>query len=128
MSRREYYCSVDEYATQIRDWGIFSKEVRAHRGQLPLDPNVVFNFARVAAVWERLRWDMHTKSTTPGDRNRLDELTDQLQTLATQLGLGKVDPDGFLPGDPSVYLANNRVSGLDPWWMHCSYDPKGNEK
>jgi hypothetical protein len=125
MSKREYYCTVDEYAAQIRNWAKFDKEVREHRGQPPADPNVVFNYARVAAVWERLRWDMHTKGASPGDRNRFDELTVKLQELATALGLGKVDPDGFLPGNPVVYLAGRGPKNeLEPWYEHCMYDTR----
>ncbi|MGH3556640.1 hypothetical protein [Mycobacterium sp.] len=117
--------SVAEYAAQIRDWAIFDKEYRQHNGEPPVDPNVVFDFSRVAAVWERLRWDMHTKGASPGDRNRLNELTDKLQRLATQLGLGKVDPDSFLPGDPARLLAQGPGNTIEPWFEHCMYAPRG---
>ena len=120
-----YYMTVGEYTEVIRDWAQFDKEYRRHQGLSPADPNVVFNFARVAAVWERLRYDMHTKGASPGDRNRLDELTEKLQGLATQLGLkGKVDPDKWLPGDPGVYLAMRQNNRIDPWHMHSMYAPK----
>jgi hypothetical protein len=119
----KYYVTVEQYASQIRDWAIFDKELRQHRGLPPIDPNVVFNFSRVAAVWERLRWDIHSRGASPGDRYRLDELTDTLQGLATQLGLGRVDRDDFLPGDPSVYLANGPGNTIEPWFQHCMYDP-----
>jgi hypothetical protein len=124
----DYHVTVDQRAAQIRDWAVFDKEVRRHQGKPPVDPNVVFNFSRVAAVFERLRWDVHTRDASPGDRNRLEELTDTLQTVATQLGLGRVDPDDFLPGDPAVLLAGRRDNTLDPWFAHCMYDPKGHPR
>jgi hypothetical protein len=120
----DYGCTVGEYTAQIRNWAIFDKAFRRDEGWPPVDPNVVFNFARVAATWERLRYDMHSKDASPGDRGRLDELTEKLQVLATQLGLGTVDPDGFLPGNPARYLAGRRDNTIDPWWMHCMYEPK----
>jgi hypothetical protein len=120
----EYYCTVGEYTAQIKNWAVFDKEYRRHHGMTPADPNVVFNFARVAAVWERLRWDMHTKGASPGDRNRLDELTEKLQGLATQLGLGKVDPDDFLPGNDAAFLAHRPGNTFDPWHEHCMYSTK----
>jgi hypothetical protein len=121
----DYYVTVDEYAAQIRNWAVFDNEYRRHRSKPPLDPNVVFSFSRVAAVWERLRWDIHTKGASPGDRNRLDELTNVLQGLAAQLGLGNVDPDKFLPGDPSAYLAGrNSNNTLAPWHEFCMYAPR----
>jgi hypothetical protein len=116
-----YFVSVDQYAAQIRGWAIFDKEMRQHWGKPPVDPNLVFNFSRCAAVWERLRWDIHTKGASPGDRNRLDELTDTLRGLATQLGLGRVDPDNFLPGNPARLLAARRDNSFDPWFEHCMY-------
>jgi hypothetical protein len=120
----DYYVTVEQYAEQIRNWAVFDKELRQHRGQPAVDPNVVFKFARVAATWERLRWDMHTKRVSPGDRNRLDELTDALHGLATQLGLKRaVDPDKWLPGDPGVLIAR-RGNTLQPWHQHCMYDPR----
>jgi hypothetical protein len=118
------YVTVDQYAAQIRDWAVFDQGVRRHWGQAPVDPNVVFTFSRIAAVWERLRWDLHVKGASPGDRNRLDELTGILQGLAAQLGLGKVDCDDFLPGDSTVLLANRRNNTHDPWFEHCMYDPR----
>jgi hypothetical protein len=124
MSEPGYYCTVGEYTEQIRNWAVFDTEYRRHRGGEPVDPNVLFNFARVAAVWERLRWDIHTRGASPGDRNRLDELTEALQGLATTLGLGTVDPDGFLPGDPARLLAGRRGNAIDPWHEWCMYAPK----
>jgi hypothetical protein len=120
----DYHCTVDQLAGWIRDWAEFDKEMRKHWGKPPVDPNVVFTFSRVAAVCERLRWDIHTRGASPGDRNRLDELTTALQALSDTLGLGKVDPDGFLPGDPAVLLAYRRNNTLDPWHEHCLYAPK----
>lgn len=108
--------TVDEYAAVIRGWARFDQEVRRYWGLPAVDPNAVRSFSRVAAVWERLRWDIHTKGASPGDRNRLDELTERLQELATGLGLGRVDPEGFLPGDPSCLIANK-----NPWYEHCMY-------
>src|SRR5271166_5529166 len=119
----DYYCTVGEYTAQIKDWAVFDKEWREHKGWPAADPNVIWDFARVAAVWERLRFDMHTKGASPGDRNRLDELTEKLQGLATELGLGKVDSDGWLPGDPGVLLAHRRDNTIDPWHEHCMYAP-----
>ena len=119
-----YYCTVDQLAAWIRDWVQFDREYRKYHGKPPVDPNVVFNFSRVAAVFERLRWDMHTKGASPGDRNRLDELTVALQGLATTLGLGTVDPDNFLPGDPARLLAHRRDNSIAPWFEHCLYAPK----
>jgi hypothetical protein len=121
----DYYVTVEQYAEQIRNWAKFDKEYRRHKGLPPVDPNVVFKLARVAATYERLRWDMHTKRVSPGDRNRLDELADALQRFATELGLGKVDHDGWLPGDPGVYLAGyGPRNTLQPWHQHCMYDPR----
>jgi hypothetical protein len=105
--------TVEEYASEIRSWAIFKP---------PVDPNVVFDFSRTAAAWERLRWDMRTKGASPGDRNRLDELTAILQPLATKLGLGTVDPDKFLVGDPTRILANQ--GQLNDWWLYCAYRPR----
>jgi hypothetical protein len=119
----EYSVTVGEYTAQIRNWAIFDKEYRRHKGWPPADPNVIFNFARVAATFERLRWDMHTKGCSPGDRNRLDELTEALQGLATTLGLGTVDQDGWLPGNPGRLLAH-RGRSIDPWHMYCMYAPR----
>lgn len=118
----EYHLTVEQYAAQIRNWAIFNQEYRRQSGMPRVDPNVVFNFSRVAAVWERLRWDLHTRDASPGDRNRLDELTDKLQGLATQLGLGKVDRDDFLPGDPGRYVAQGPGNKMDPWFEHCMYE------
>ncbi|MFZ0718123.1 hypothetical protein [Mycobacterium sp.] len=119
-----YGMTVEQYAAQIRGWAEFDKEWRRHKELAPVDPNAVFNFARVAATWERLRYDMHTKGASPGDRNRLDELTKKLQGLATQLGLnGRVDPDRWLPGDPGVLIAL-RGNALQPWHEFSAYKPR----
>ena len=114
--------TVGEYAAQVRGWAVFDREYRAYKGLPAVDPNVVFNFARVAAVWERLRYDIHTKGASPGDRARLVELTEALQPLATQLGLGTVDPDKFLPDDPARYLASQ--GDLNDWWRYSLYRPR----
>lgn len=116
--------TVEQYAEQIRNWAQFDRDYRRRDGLPPAAPDVVFNFARVAATWERLRYNMHTKGSSPGDRNRLDELTVKLQGLATRLGLtGTVDPDKWLPGDPGVLIAL-RGNTLQPWHEGCMYKPR----
>jgi hypothetical protein len=120
--KQEYHMTVAEYAAVIRDWAIFKPSYRKFDGNPPFDPAVVFDFSRVAATWQRLRWDIHTRGGTPGDRQRLGELTGALQRLASQLELGTVDPDKFLPGDPSRLLAGrSRDNMMDPWFQHCMY-------
>ena len=107
--------TVEQFAGQVRGWAIFNKEMRRHWGQEPVDPNVVFKFSRVAATWERLRWDIHTKGASPGDRARLEELNAALQVLATELGLGTVDPDERL-----------RITGIDSGTFDAKFkDVKG---
>jgi hypothetical protein len=106
----------EQYAVQIRGWACFDREMRLHRGQEPLPRDMVFTFSRVAALWERTRFDIHTKGASPGDRARLEELNARLQGLATELGLGTVDPDELLPGDPSrLFIVDHK--GTPPnWW------------
>ncbi|WP_428339790.1 hypothetical protein [Mycobacterium sp.] len=118
--------TVEQYAAQIWDWASFDRENRRHRGMAPVDPNVVFTSSRVAAAWERLRWDIHAKGASLGDRSRLDELTVVLQKLSTALGFeGTIDPDDWLPDDPGTYLAGRGPRNeLAPWFEHCSYAPR----
>jgi hypothetical protein len=112
--------TISEYAATIRDWTRFDPGWRKRAGQPPFDPAVVHNFSRVAATWQRLRWDLHKHGAAPGDRQRLAELTAVLQRLASQLELGVVDADKFLPGDPCRLLAGNNT--MAPWYQHCMYE------
>jgi hypothetical protein len=119
--KADYGMTISEYAATIRSWARFDKNCRKRAGQPPFDPAVVHDFSRVAAAWQRLRWDIHTRGGTPGDRQRLAELTAVLQKLASQLELGTVDPDKFLPGDPARILAH-RGSTMAPWFQYCLFE------
>jgi hypothetical protein len=102
--------SLSSRAAAIRDY--LDKQ-----NDLSADPMKLYKYSLAAAPWESVRLLIDSGRGTPADDQRFADLTDVLETLSEQVGLGGdlTDSRGFLVRDPSRIICDTWQEAAEGW-------------